>query len=161
LISGEKSLETDSFRIESFDIAHFGGKDMVGVMVVSNSGSLEKSEYKKFNVYGITSSNDTGALRQVLERRFAHKEWTTPNLVVVDGGDLQLNTALRVLRSLNLNIDVVSVVKDDKHKPKAILGKESLVKKYKKDILLINAEAHRFAIAFHKKKRRKSFIIGE
>ena len=57
------------------------------------------------------------------------------------------------------HIPIVGVVKDDKHKPKAIIGDENIIKKYKKEILLANSESHRFAIAFHKNRRNKSFLI--
>jgi len=59
---------------------------------------------------------------------------------------------------MNLKIEVVSVVKDERHKPKAILGDEEIVRKYKRDILLANSEAHRFAIAYHKKMRNQNFL---
>jgi len=145
-------------RIEAYDIAHMGGKNMVGVMVVVVDGELEKSEYKKFRIRTQNNANDTGALKEILERRLKHTEWAYPDLIVVDGGVAQLNAAQKVLTRSNLVIDIVSVVKDERHKPKAILGEEDLVKKYKRDILLSNSEAHRFAITYHKKMRGKNFL---
>lgn len=147
-----------SFRIEAYDIAHLSGKNMVGVMTVIENGELAKNEYKKFIVRTQESSNDTGALEEVLSRRLRHIEWGLPNLVVMDGSTAQINIAKSVLNRYQFKIPVVSVVKDDKHKVKAIIGDESLIKDYKKNILLINSEAHRFAIAFHKKRRGKDFL---
>lgn len=146
------------YRIEGYDIAHMGGKDMVGVMVVLENGELNKKEYKKFIIRTQTSSNDTGALEEMLSRRFRHTEWGYPDLIVIDGGIAQMNVAKRVLDRYQLTIPIVSVVKDESHKAKALMGNDILIKKYKKDILLVNVESHRFAINFHKQKRNKSFI---
>lgn len=145
-------------RIESYDIAHMGGKNMVGVMTVVVDGEIEKSEYKKFKIKTQTGANDTGALKEILERRFAHTEWTYPDLIVVDGGVAQINMAQNVLKVLNLNIPIVSVLKDDRHKAKDILGDKNMACKYEKEILLANSEAHRFAISYHKQMRNKNFL---
>jgi excinuclease ABC subunit C len=145
-------------RIEAYDIAHMLGKDMVGVMVVMEDGDLSKKEYRKFIIRRYNKANDTGSLAEVLERRFLHLEWKDPNLIVVDGGLAQVNKARAVLKKIKKKIPVVSVLKDDKHKAKAIIGDEKLIQKNKKDILLINSESHRFAIAYHKLKRGKSFL---
>jgi excinuclease ABC subunit C len=161
-----KERGNSNFRIEAYDIAHMGGKNMVGVMVVvdlsANSGAgdgeVEKSEYKKFKIRTQDNSNDTGALKEVLERRLAHTEWTYPNLIVVDGGIAQINVARKILDNLKVNIPVVSVVKDEHHKARAIMGDRELSLKYKKEILLANSESHRFAIAYHKKMRNRNFL---
>ena len=153
-----ESILPEVFRIEAYDIAHMGGKNMVGVMVVVSGGEIEKSEYKKFKIRTQSGANDTGALKEVLERRLAHDEWTFPNLIVVDGGKAQINTASRVLSKLNLDIPVVSVLKDERHKPKDILGDRKFGLKYEREILLANSEAHRFAIAYHKNMRNKNFL---
>jgi excinuclease UvrABC nuclease subunit len=147
-----------SSRIEAYDIAHMAGKNMVGVMTVIENGQLAKHEYKKFIIRTQTSSNDTGALEEVLSRRLRHIEWGLPSLIVMDGSTAQINVAKMILSRYQYKIPVVSVVKDDRHKAKAIMGDEDLIKKYKKDILLINSESHRFAIAFHKLKRNKKFL---
>ena len=135
------------------------GKNMVGVMTVVENGEAAKSEYKKFNIKTQANANDTGALEEILSRRLRHAEWGMPDLIVVDGADAQFAVARRVLKRYQLSISVVAVVKDERHKPKAIMGDEAIAKKYKSAILLANAEAHRFAITFHKKKRAKSFLV--
>ncbi|MBI3305628.1 GIY-YIG nuclease family protein [Candidatus Nomurabacteria bacterium] len=145
-------------RIEAYDIAHMSGKNMTGVMVTVVDGEVVKNEYRKFKIRTQTDANDTGALREVLERRFAHNEWRFPNLVVVDGGIAQLNIAKKIMTRFNLVTKVVSVVKDERHKPKAIIGDEQFTLKYKKEILLANSEAHRFAIAYHKNMRNRNFL---
>ena len=112
-------------------------------------------EYKKFIIRTQTGSNDTGALEEILSRRFRHIEWGLPSLVVVDGSIAQMNVAKRVLDRYQLKIPVVGVVKDERHKAKAIQGDEQTIKQNKKSILLANAEAHRFALAYHRKLRRR------
>jgi excinuclease ABC subunit C len=160
--STSKSL----FRIEAYDIAHMGGKNMVGVMTVLEDGEVIKNEYKKFKIkienaparIDKRGGDDTGSLKEVLERRFNHPEWTYPSLIVVDGGKAQINTATKVLKNLNLNIPIVSVLKDERHKPKDILGDKDYARKYEREILLVNSEAHRFAITYHKQMRNKNFL---
>jgi excinuclease ABC subunit C len=145
-------------RIEAYDIAHMGGQNMVGVMTVIENGEVNKGEYKKFIIKTQSNANDTGALEEVLSRRLRHIEWGLPSLIVVDGGVAQVNFAKRVIDRYQFNIPIVGVVKNEHHKPKAIMGDDIIIKKYKKQILLANNESHRFAIAFHKQKRNKNFL---
>ncbi len=142
------------FRIESYDIAHMSGQNMVGVMTVVEDGEIKTSDYRKFNIKENPGVNDTKALSEVLTRRLAHIEWRMPNLIVVDGGKAQKNAMEKVLEENGVGIPVVSVVKDERHKPKEILGDKKLLK-YEKDILLSNSEAHRYGIAFHRQKRNR------
>lgn len=156
LITDDHKLYKDgnSFRIEAYDVAHLGGDDMVGVMTVCIGEETSKNDYRKFIINSCEGSNDPKALGEVLSRRFAHAEWAVPDLIVVDGNNIQINVAERILKSLNLTIPIVGVVKDERHKPKDVLGAEKLIKEHKQTILLANAEAHRFAIAFHRNKRK-------
>jgi len=160
----KNSLETKiynrepHFRIEAYDIAHMGGKNMTWVMVVLVDGEAVKSEYRKFKIKTQSNANDTGALAEVLERRLTHTEWPYPGLVVVDGSTAQINTAKKVLAKIGKEIPVVSVVKDERHKPKDIMGDKDFARKYEKEVLLANSEAHRFAIAYHKNMRNRNFL---
>ncbi len=156
LVSEERDID-DSFRIESYDIAHLFGKDVVGVMTVVSGGAAQKKEYRKFLIKD-PGINDTKALAEILTRRLAHIEWPLPNLVVVDGGVAQKNAMEKVLTAHKLSIPVVSVVKDERHKAREILGIRPFMQ-YEKDILLSNIEAHRFAISFHKHIRRRHFGV--
>lgn len=146
------------FRIEAYDVAHLSGKQMVGVMTVVENGTVAKNEYKKFIIRSQTGSNDAGALEEILSRRFRHSEWGIPDLVVVDGNDVQRRVAERVLSRYQLAIPVVSVVKDDRHKAREILGASKDKEGRETAIILANAESHRFAITFHKQKRAKAFL---
>lgn len=167
-----------AFRIESYDIAHLSGTNVVGVMTVIENGEAKKSDYRKFKIKNDPGVNDTKALSEVLSRRLNHPEWPAPDLIVVDGGRAQMSAMQKILlrhakqsegrteasAKKFQNIPIVSVVKDERHKPKDILEDSSSRKsigqikfKYEREILLSNAEAHRFAIGFHKQLRGKMF----
>ena len=145
-------------RIEAYDVAHMSGKNMVGVMTVVIDGEAAPREYKKFIIQTQSGSNDTGALEEILSRRLRHTEWGIPDIIVTDGGVAQKRVGEQVSARYQWNVPVVSVVKDDSHKAREILGEQLLVNKHKRAILLANVEAHRFAIAFHKEKRAKNFL---
>jgi excinuclease ABC subunit C len=81
-----------------------------------------------------------------------------PSLIVVDGGQAQINAAQRFQERVGLMIPVVSVVKDERHRPRAVMGDKTAARQHESAILLANSEAHRFAITFHKKKRAKDFL---
>ncbi len=147
-----------NMRLEAYDVAHLQGKSMVGVMTVFDNGELKKSDYRKFKLQTVTDTNDTAALREILTRRLNHDEWPLPQIIVVDGSTAQKNVAEAVLKKHQLSIPVVGVVKDEKHNPKRLIGSPSLLKKHEAEILLVNAEAHRFAIAFHRNKQQKNFL---
>jgi len=142
------------FRIEAYDIAHMAGKDTVGVMVVIEDGEPAKAEYRKFKIKENRGVNDIASLKEVLRRRLGHAEWLVPQLVVLDGSTAQLNAGKEILPDIAL----VAVVKNAAHKPERLIGDDEMAQKYEREILLANAEAHRFAIAYHKKSRRKSFL---
>ena len=169
------SVGSSGFRIESYDIAHISGSNTVGVMTVVRNRLVDKSEYRKFKIKTLKKGdvNDYASLQEVITRRMGHPEWPMPNLIVVDGGIGQYNAVMEALRSFQSSesapadradvradaIPVVSVIKDDRHRPKAFHGPEDLIKKYKKEILLANSESHRFAIGFHKQLRGKDFLL--
>jgi len=157
-LSENENIKSETKRIEAYDIAHLSGKNMVGVMTVIENGKINKSEYKKFIIRTQEKANDTGALREVLSRRLRHTEWGIPDLIVVDGNIAQINAVKKVLSLYKIVIPIVGVVKDDKHKAKAILGEEKIINKNKKLILLANFEAHRFAINFWRQKSRMGLI---
>lgn len=152
--------EESAARIEAYDTAHLQGEATVGVMTVVQHAIAKKSQYRLFTLRNAHGGNDLSALEEILTRRLAHSEWTLPELIVVDGALLQSDVAARILRKKGLTIPVVGVVKNAKHQPDRIIGPRGLVKRFEKDILLANAEAHRFAIGFHRKKKRESFLPG-
>lgn len=154
LIKREELLsKTGSFRIEAYDISHISGTGMAGVMTVVTDGRADKNEYRKFRIRGFDSSNDVGALEEVMKRRLGHPEWLYPNLVVVDGSTAQKRRIETLFNTLGVQIPVIAVVKDERHKPKAMLGNKELIEKHANNIILANAESHRFSVAYHTKLR--------
>lgn len=140
-----------TFRIEAYDIAHISGTNTVGVMTVLEDSYPKKSEYRKFKIRTkVGISDDIAHLDEILRRRFTHVNWKFPDLIVVDGGVAQRRVALRVLKDVGYVCDVVSVVKDAHHKPRAILGDKEIAASYRPSILMANAEAHRFAVEYHR-----------
>jgi excinuclease ABC subunit C len=155
LLKRDMSDVGKAMRLEAYDVAHLSGTNMVGVMTVIMDGVAEKDEYRKFTIKTIKGANDPGALKEMFLRRLGHTDWQYPSIIVVDGNEIQLNVVEQALRSLKITIPVVAVVKDDKHKASKILGDKNLILSYRDQILLVNAEAHRFALAFHRQKRGK------
>jgi len=153
-IAVQRENLSSGFRIEGYDVAHMSGKGSVGVMTVLTDGEISKNEYRKFKLDSSIGNDDVRSLREILSRRFAHTEWRFPDIAVIDGGVGQKNTAERFFAEMKIDIPVVSVVKDDAHKAREILGDKGLTSKHEKEILLVNAEAHRFAIAYHRKLRK-------
>lgn len=163
LIKGESriaaggTVNSTGSRIEAYDIAHTAGTETVGVMVVLEEGEPLRSAYRKFKVNGFTN-NDPGALAEVLSRRLMHPEWQYPRLIIVDGGAAQMNAARKILSKAGIEIPLVGVVKDARHRPERLIGDQDAISTREKEILLANNEAHRFAITYHKKRRMKSML---
>ena len=156
------NAETESggatFRIEAYDIAHTAGTQTVGAMVVLVDGDIAPSEYRIFTIRNATEGDDIGALREVLSRRLGHPEWKMPNLIVVDGGKAHISAAEAILKGNEVSIPVVSVVKTEKHTPREVLGQKEYTHAHEKEIIMANAEAHRFATKQHKRKRSKAMF---
>jgi excinuclease ABC subunit C len=146
------------FRVEAYDVAHLMGGAMVGVMTVVENGAKQPAQYRKFNIKTVNGANDPAALAEVLSRRLGHDEWPMPRLIVVDGSTAQMNAAEKVLNGAGVRIPIVGVVKDEKHRPKHIKGDRMIITSREKDILLANMEAHRYAIAFHRQKKRRELF---
>ncbi|EKE16465.1 MAG: hypothetical protein ACD_11C00013G0009 [uncultured bacterium] len=166
LLENEREDMEKTFRIEAYDISNISGQNAVGSMIVFDNSSGElcpnKSQYRKFRIKTIGSSDDVGMMREVLQRRFQNY-WTLPNLILLDGGQGHLNMAEKVLNNFKLNIPLVAVAKGKSRKNQEIRSKQEILKT--KEILNdknliknIMDEAHRFAIAYHRKKRSQELL---
>jgi excinuclease ABC subunit C len=144
-------------RIEAYDVAHTSGTETVGVMTVVSNGEAIKAAYRKFKIRSATN-DDVAALSEMLERRLNHSEWPLPRVFAVDGGKGQMRAALRILKSAGIEVPVVGVVKNEFHRPERLIGDTGAIRAYERDILLANNEAHRFAINWHRNRRRRSMI---
>ena len=141
-------------RIEAYDVAHTSGTETVAVMTVVNNGEPEKESYRKFKIK-TAKNDDIGALKEVLSRRLAHDEWPLPQVFVVDGSTAQLHAATSVLKEAGIGIPIVAVVKNEFHKPERLIGDARVIEILGKEILLANQEAHRFAVSYHRTRRRR------
>lgn len=141
------------FRIEAYDIAHLSGTNVVGAMTVSIDGELTPAHYRKFKI-SKQANNDIAGLVEILSRRLNHSEWTYPDLILVDGNETHRTHAEAVLKARRISIPVIAVTKDERHKAARLIGNPEIVEKYEKQIVALNAEAHRFALAFHRLRRR-------
>lgn len=150
--------DSKSIRIEAYDVAHLAGKEMVGVMTVIEGGERVTSEYRSFTIRSVESAHEVKALSEILNRRLVHTEWHYPQLIVVDGNSVQARAAEAVLQAAGVVIPVVAVVKDEHHRPKRIIGSRKLVHEHEQDIIAANAEAHRFSLSLHRKKRTKRLL---
>ena len=155
-------------RMESYDISHTGGADPVAGMVVFQDGRPLKRAYRRFRVEDITGGDDYGAMAQVLERRLRRyqegdeKFAPLPDLLLIDGGQQHAKVAEDVVRSLGLTVPVLGMVKDDRHRTRALItadGHELGIQHSPPLFALIGTvqeEVHRFAVAYHHQKHTKS-----
>lgn len=155
--------------IESYDISHTFGADNVAGMVVFHNGRPMKSAYKRFAIKGFDGQNDVGSMNEVLTRRFNHyyedEEGSTfkikPDLILLDGGQPQVSAVLPVIEKMNIDVPVFGMVKDSKHRTRAIAygGGEIEINSHRSAFTLVSRiqeEVHRFAITYHRKKHQKS-----
>ena len=158
--------------MEAYDISNTNGFASVGSMIVYERGKPKRNDYRKFHIKGVQGADDYASMREVLTRRFRHgleeqksgKELGSfnvfPDLIMMDGGKGQVNVALEVLQSLNIDIPVCGLVKDDKHQTRGIIynNNELIINKGSNLMQLIRRiqdEVHRFAITYHRSLRDK------
>lgn len=158
LIKDENRPEATGPRIEAYDTAHISGTNAIGVMTVIENGIPVKSDYRTFRIQGVSGkslNNDIASLKEILSRRLGHPEWPLPKAFVVDGGLTHKKTAEALLKELGIGIPVVAVVKDEKHRPREVLGGRR-AKISDADAVLANAEAHRFSLTKHRQARSRA-----
>lgn len=174
-------LDEPPERIEVYDNSHISGTNPVGAMIVAGPEGFQKAQYRKFNMKSgdLTPGDDYAMMRQMLTRRFNRliKEragddgegWSTPDLVLIDGGPGQLSAAHDVLEELGLpDINIAAVAKG----PDRNAGRERIYRKGKDTLMLeprdpalyciqtLRDEAHRFAIGAHRTRRKKGFTAS-
>lgn len=157
LIKSERVSAGGGARVEAYDVAHTSGRETVGVMTVVHNGEAVKGSYRMFKIRS-AANDDVAALVEMLERRLSHPEWQLPRVFAIDGGKAQVRAAEKVLKKAGVQIPVVGVVKNERHRPERFIGNERVIAAYERDILLANAEAHRFGINYHRKRRHSSSL---
>jgi excinuclease ABC subunit C len=163
-------------RIECFDISHTMGEATVASCVVYDRGAMQNSEYRRYNITGITPGDDYAAMREVLTRRYrkmaasqaAGEEVKLPDLVFIDGGKGQLGVAVEVMREVGLpDLQLVGIAKGEERKPgleQLFFPERDTPVSLNKDnpglhlLQQIRDEAHRFAITGHRARRGKARV---
>lgn len=163
------------YRVEAYDISNTNGVENVGAMIVFEGLKSNPKAYRRFKIKTITGANDYGSMQEMLHRRLSRALngdegfLPLPDLMLIDGGKGHVEAARSVLESLDLEISVVGMAKDDGHRtralvyhPKSKLGQGEFVEEELKNRSMlfsyignIQEEVHRFAIEYHKKRRGK------
>ena len=155
-------------RLEAFDISNTGSDDMVASMVVFQDGKPLKRDYRRFQIKTLSHPDDYAAMQEVLTHRFRRylagdeKFDSAPDLLLIDGGVTHARAAEEALRSLDLSLPVLGMVKDDRHRTRALVtagGRELGIQNVPSLFTLIGRiqeEVHRFAITYHRQKHRRS-----
>lgn len=171
----KRLLELDNipYRIEAFDISNIQGTDSVGGMVVFENAKAKNKDYRRFKIKTVVGQDDFKSMAEIVDRRLTRgleeiktlieegkdiregKFSNLPDLMLIDGGELQINAVKKVVESLGLVIPICGMVKDDKHKTRALFynGKEIQLDKHSytyRFIAGVQEEVHRFAISYHR-----------
>ena len=155
-------------RMETFDNSHLFGTFYVGGMVVFDDFLPLKDEYRKFKI-STDVKDDLGAMREVLYRRYYKvlmENLTKPDLIVMDGGMTQIEVCKEIISSLGLEIPIIGLVKDDKHRTSHIMNENFELLDVKKDSNLflfltrIQDEVHRYAISYHRNIKAKGSLAS-
>lgn len=151
--------------IESYDISNIQGTDSVGVKVVYKGGKKSPKDYRRYKIKTLDGkSDDYRAMSEVLERRF--KDQSLPDLILLDGGKGHVSTIKKVMKTLDINVPVYGLYKDDNHRTEGICDENKVYQIDKKSQLFkflteIQDETHRFAIDYHRSMRNKNMIKSE
>lgn len=168
LLAGMLDLSAPPRRIEAYDISNTGASDIVAAMTVFEEGKPRRGAYRRFVLRGMDVPDDYAAMEQVLTRRFRHDREgdetfaQRPDLLLIDGGATHTAVAGRVLERYGLKIPVFGMVKDDRHRTRALVtaeGEEIGIQAVPALFALIGRiqeETHRAAVEFHHKQHTKS-----
>ena len=148
-------------HIEGFDISNISGSDPVASMVVFKNGTPSKADYRHYNIKGVEGIDDFAMMAEAVKRRYSHMKddkLAMPDLILIDGGEGQVNAANRDLQKLQINIPIIGLAKKFEHiifpdthpRKLLILPKKSPALKI---LMQVRDEAHRFAVASHRKRR--------
>ena len=163
----EKALNMEKiYRIETFDNSHLFGTFYVGGMVVFDNFLPNKNEYRKFKI-SVDVKDDLSAMKEVLYRRYFKvlmENLDRPDLIIVDGGELQINAAKEIISSLGLNIRIVGLKKDDRHRTNSLI--DEVLKEINIDsksnlflfLTRIQDEVHNYAISYHRSIKSKGMF---
>lgn len=163
-ILGLKNL----YRIDIFDNAHLFGEYTVSGMVVFKDGKPSKNDYRKFKI-SIDKNDDYNTMKEVLYRRYYRmlvEKSERPDLIILDGGELQVEAGIEVIESLNLNIKVVGLKKNDRHRTSELVDSDLQIIDIDKTsnvfhyLTRMQDEVHRYTINYHRQIRSKGSIAS-
>ena len=166
------SLKKFPSYVEAYDISNTAGSENVGAMVVFKDGRPLKSSYRKFIIKTVEYQDDYSSMKEMITRRFEeynlHKGENEgfgrlPDLILLDGGKGHVSSIKPIIDEMNYDIPVFGMVKDNKHRTRAIAAKGEEISissnKLAFDLVTnIQDEVHRFVISFHRKKRSKALL---
>ena len=160
-----KLLNIEVHKIEAFDNSNIQGASAVSAMVVFIDGKKAPKLYRKFKIKTVIGVNDVATMKEVVTRRYIDLD-TLPDLIIMDGGELQVNSCLSALKNINKNIPVLGLVKDDNHKTRALYYNGSEIEVEKGSYLFhmmeaIQEEVHRFAISFFRSTHTKNMFSSK
>ena len=167
----QKALELRDFpgRIEAFDISNLGPTGIVAAMTVHVDGRPLKRDYRRFRIKDLDGTDDYASMYQAVYRRFSRyregdeKFSSLPDLMLIDGGDAHAATAEKALADLGLEVPVFGMVKDDRHRTRALVnssGHEIGIKSNQAVFALVGSiqeETHRFAIEYQRSLRNEAY----
>lgn len=166
-------LSTPPRIIEAYDISNTAGSENVAGMVVFRDGRPYKAHYRRFKIKGFLGQDDYRSMAEVLDRRFSEYEKgddegfsTLPDLILLDGAAGQMSAVEPVMRKYNINVPYFGMVKDSKHRTRAIasFGGDISIKSNRSAFTLVTSiqdEVHRFAISYHKNRRSANMLSSE
>lgn len=156
-------------RIESYDISHISGTNSVGAVIVMKDGKPDRKHYIRMQIKGGYGNNDYESMKELIYRRFKHREThpenalftPLPDLILMDGGMSQMHAANEALEKVGLNIPVFGMVKDDRHRTRGLVSEDGEITMMPfgtvfRFLTLVQDEVHKTAIEYHRKKREKS-----
>ncbi len=160
------SFEKVPLRIEGFDISNIGGSDSVGSCVVFINGFPVKEKYRRFKIKSVEGINDPAMIGEIVSRRIKRliSEEDLPDLILIDGGKTQLNSAIKVIEKItSLKIPVIALAKrvEEIYLPSGKIISLPFRSEALRLLIRVRNEAHSFALNYHKKLRRKKLSLSE
>lgn len=145
-------------RIEGYDVSHLAGRETIGAMVTFKDGQPDEAYYRLFKVRQAPANDDLRALEEIISRRLNHREWPLPDLIVIDGGQPQVDYLFRALRAKKINIPLVGISKFANDRltfpPRLRKSNRELLETTKETFLKVRNEAHRFALKNSRRQRK-------
>ena len=152
-------------KVEAFDNSNIQGASAVSAMVVYIDGKKAKNLYRKFKIKTVVGANDVATMYEVVTRRYKDIE-NKPDLIIMDGGKLQVDSCKKALKDIKQDIEVLGLVKDDNHKTRALFYNDKEIEIEKGSYLFhmmeaIQEEVHRFAISFFRSTHNKNLFTSK